>query len=194
MSQLASNRALGDATLQLVAKMSVADAPLAKFLESDEIHLREMENRPFSIDGVTSDGSHISTGDWKGQVVLVDFWASCCGPCLAETSRIQSLLKEYSGQGLRVLGICFDDRAEMARHAFSINCDLNWPSIPDQQLSNGNTAISISQRLGVNRFPTVFLIDRKGVLRDVDAHGDLEQAIARYCGRIPENEMGGRGR
>ena len=66
--------------------------------------MRNLENKPLVITGTTLDGKAFTSADWKGKVVLVDFWATWCRPCLAELPRVQKLYKDFHDKGLEIVG------------------------------------------------------------------------------------------
>lgn len=127
--------------------------------------------------GTTARGESIDLADMRGDVVLVDFWATWCGACLRELPRIASLQEKYADQGLRVLGISGDLRAEdLLRYEEKNN--LPFPSIhdPDGKLFS---------RWAVRNLPTLVVVDREGVVT-YRGHGrGLESAITAALGQEP---------
>ena len=61
------------------------------------------------------DGNVQSTGQWRGKVLLVNFWATWCEPCLREIPLLEQIQKDYAGQGVQVIGVAIDDLAEVRR-------------------------------------------------------------------------------
>jgi thiol-disulfide isomerase/thioredoxin len=103
------------------------------------------------------DGLQIELAQLRGRVVLLDFWASWCGPCRAALPELRRLGERFAPQGLVLLGINLDEdraamRAAMAEHG------IGWPQI------GGDPAREISTRYGVSGIPTTVLIDRDGRL------------------------------
>jgi thiol-disulfide isomerase/thioredoxin len=115
-----------------------------------------------------------SLGALRGRVVLVDFWATWCGPCRLVAPKLTALQSRYGAQGLSILGVSTEDAQQVAIFSertamgYSVGSDLH-----------GDTTRSY----GVSSLPTVVLIDKRGVVRDVSIGYDpgedarLEQAI-----------------
>jgi cytochrome c biogenesis protein CcmG/thiol:disulfide interchange protein DsbE len=99
-------------------------------------------------------GKPLNLSDYKGKVVLLDFWATWCGPCRVEVPRFVDLARRYREQGLIVIGISMDDEAEPVRE-FYRQYKLNYPvALGNEQLSE--------QYGSVFSLPTTFLIGRDG--------------------------------
>ena len=103
----------------------------------------------------------------RGKVVLLNFWATWCGPCKVEMPRFMEWQKQYGARGLQVIGVSIDDSAAPAR-AFVEKLDLNYPVVM------GNAKLG-EQYGGVLGVPVTFLIDRAGMVR---ARFDGEEHLA----------------
>lgn len=112
----------------------------------------------------------VKLSDFKGKVVLVDFWGTWCGPCVASMPHNKLLLAKYGPKGLVMIGIHTTDGAEEMA-AFVKQEKLTWPIAADV---GGKTVAAWK----VDSFPDYYLVDRKGNLRIADcANGDVEKAI-----------------
>lgn len=97
-------------------------------------------------------GGSLNTSDYKGKVVLVNFWAAWCTPCTAEVPQFIALQKKYQDQGLQVVGISVDDDPEVLLH-FYRKYQMNYPVLPGD--------LKIADAFGgVLGLPTTFLIGR----------------------------------
>ena len=94
----------------------------------------------------------------KGRVVLVDFWASWCGPCRMLAPRLSALKDKYGAQGLSVVGITTDDAEKAA--VFAEKTQMRYGIVVDK---DGDT----SRAYGVTALPTMLLVDKKGIVREV---------------------------
>jgi cytochrome c biogenesis protein CcmG/thiol:disulfide interchange protein DsbE len=106
---------------------------------------------------VDLDQRNVDLTTYRGKVVVLDFWASWCAPCLTEMPRFVEWQQEYGGRGLQVIGISMDDEAPPVRAAFQ-KYRLNFPVVMgDEKLGE--------MYGGILGLPITFLIDRNGKIR-----------------------------
>jgi cytochrome c biogenesis protein CcmG/thiol:disulfide interchange protein DsbE len=117
----------------------------------------------------TLDGGRLSIADLRGSPVVVNFWASWCVPCREEAPRFTAAAEEYEAQGLRVIGIVYQDSPEGARD-FMARYDQTYPGLLDP---DGRTAIDY----GVFGIPETFFIDRAGVVRSREVGPVTEEGL-----------------
>lgn len=106
----------------------------------------------------TLDGKQVSLSDYKGQVVMVNVWASWCEPCREEMPSIQQAYETYQDQGLVVLGVNLEEK-RVPIQGFADTYGLTFPILLDE---TGNVGRDLYQ---VKPIPTTFFVDREGVLR-----------------------------
>jgi cytochrome c biogenesis protein CcmG/thiol:disulfide interchange protein DsbE len=102
-------------------------------------------------------GREVSLSDFRGKVVLLDFWATWCPPCLMAIPHLNSLQEEYSADGFEILGINLDQTDARSLSRFTETMKISYAVLigtPD-----------VASKYGVNPIPTTFLIDRQGRLR-----------------------------
>jgi peroxiredoxin len=118
-------------------------------------------------------GKMVSLSGFKGKVVLIDFWASWCGPCRRNNPRLVKLYNKYHEKGLEIYGVSLDEDADSWKKA--VNHDkLTWTQVLDDKGWDGPSALVYR----VEMIPSSFLIDRQGVIRSVNADGpELENGI-----------------
>jgi thiol-disulfide isomerase/thioredoxin len=138
--------------------------------------LRELVGKPLLTTGRTSSGKQFSTADWKGKVVLVDFWATWCGPCNAEIPRMKEIYKSYHPKGLEMVGVDCDGSDDTV-NSFTKDKEMPWTQLREESQSESQPWHPLAMRWGVIGIPTMFLIDKKGVLRFVDAREDTSTKI-----------------
>lgn len=120
---------------------------------------------PFTLEDVS--GKKVSLSDYKGKALLINFWATWCGPCKIETPWLVELRDKYAGQGFEVLGISTEgedlkpsDKAGFARQKSAIEKFVKEEHVPYPMLINGD---SLSQEYGgLDAMPTSFYVDRNG--------------------------------
>ena len=108
------------------------------------------------------DGQEQALGQWKGKVLIVNFWATWCVPCREEMPEFVKLQKEFGSRGVQFVGIAVDDPAKVKR--FATELGLNYPA-----LIGGYGAIELSKSLGnrVGALPYTLVLDRAGSIRRV---------------------------
>ena len=174
-----SRAALPEVKTQLHDAAFAMDSTLAKHLKlGDEgnVKLNSKKQKPLTLAGKTPDGQDFSTGSFKGKVVLVDFWATWCGPCKAELPRVKEMYKTYHDKGLEVVGVSNDYSAK-ALTTFTKENGLPWPQLFNADAAADHEWNPITNDMGIGGIPVMVLIDKKGVCRSVTARADLEKLI-----------------
>ncbi len=105
------------------------------------------------------EGKPVKLSDFKGKVVLLNFWATWCPPCRAEIPDLISLQKQYAPQGLVILGISMDEAEPASVARFAKRMEINYPVV----IGTAETAEAYG---GVAVLPTTFVIDRAGNIVD----------------------------
>lgn len=98
------------------------------------------------------DGNDVRLSSFKGNVVLVDFWATWCPPCRAEIPHLITLYETYKGKGFVVLGVGLDGEKELKDYAEEHS--ITYPILIGTK--------DLSQKYGITGIPTTYLIDKKG--------------------------------
>jgi thiol-disulfide isomerase/thioredoxin len=119
--------------------------------------------------------------DLKGKVVLLDFWATWCGPCRAALPHMQKIAKKFEGEPLVVLSVSLDQDEQKWKDFIAKN-EMTWP----QYLDGGFTG-PVARLFSVNAIPHTFTIDADGVLQD-EQIGDssVEGKLKKLIGRAKE--------
>ena len=137
-----------------------------------------------AFSGPSLEGGELSVADFKGKVLLIDFWATWCGPCMREMPNVVDAWKKHKDQGFAVLGVSLDrpDSAEKIRQVMK-KSGMEWPQIYD-----GDGWKTQPARLnGVRSIPATFLLDREGKVVATNLRGEaLEKKIAEVLAEQPE--------
>lgn len=118
----------------------------------------------------TAEGDTLRLSDLEGDVVLLNFWATWCPPCIREIPDLKALYAEFGGRGLNVVGVSVDETGLEAVRPFMAEMDIDYPIVVD----DGTLA---SQFGGVWSLPTTFVMDREG------------NVVRRVLGIFPTEEM-----
>lgn len=147
----------------------------ARYAEHPELARARMAP-PFAV--TTLDGQRISLDDLKGKVVLLDFWATWCGPCREALPHMKNIAKNFAGQPLVILSVSVDTNKDKWKEFVDKN-GMTWA-----QYHDGGFDGSIARMFNVNAIPHTFTIDADGVLQDeqigdASIEGKLKKLVAR---------------
>jgi peroxiredoxin len=136
--------------------------------------LRQLEllGQPLPLAGKLLDDSPFDPQSLAGKVVLVDFWATWCRPCVAEIPAIRAQYEKYHAAGFEVVGVSLDDDQE-AVQAFVAEQDLPWPVILDSR----DPQASLAEKYGIEAIPALFLLGRDGTVLSLQARGETLAAL-----------------
>jgi thiol-disulfide isomerase/thioredoxin len=98
--------------------------------------------------------------EMKGKVVIVDFYATWCGPCMAAIPHNNELLKKYKSKGLVIVGVCTSNRGQAKMEETAKEKGIEYPTARDPDLKS-------QKAWAVHYYPTYAIVDRKGIVRAV---------------------------
>jgi peroxiredoxin len=158
-----------DSILKMIARMEdakkiqaslVVGAAFPGFTEAD------VAGKPLSLDA------------YRGKVVLVDFWATWCGPCVAELPNVLETYRTYHARGFEIIGISLDKDLN-ALTTFIKDHDLSW----QQYFDGRGWENKLAAKYGIRSIPTTFLVDGKGRIVAKDLRGNaLAAELAKLLG------------
>ena len=118
-----------------------------------------LEGKPMpALDSSDWINGEVKPADMKGKVVIVDFYATWCGPCMAAIPHNNELLNKYKDKGLIVVGICTSSRGQEKMTAIAHDKGIQYPTARDAKLKS-------ERAWNVHYYPTYALVDRKGIVR-----------------------------
>jgi len=150
------------------------------FAEDPSLSLHKMAP---AFDVVALDGSKFNLDAMGGRVVLIDFWATWCGPCNAELPHMKKIAKEFAGQPLVIISVSWDSDETKWKNFINKN-EMTWVQYRDADHS-------LSKKFGVEAIPHYFTIDSDGVLtaemlgEGSDVEGKLKKLVARAKASAP---------
>jgi thiol-disulfide isomerase/thioredoxin len=114
-----------------------------------------------------TNGTEVDLEKMRGKVILVDFWASWCGPCIGELPNVVATYKKLHDKGFEIVGISLDqDQGKMEEATKKLN--MTWP----QHFDGGGWQNKISTSFGIRSIPAAWLLDKKGMLRETNLRGE----------------------
>lgn len=135
-------------------------------------------DRPMPIRGITADGSLFDETSLEGKVVLLDFWATWCGPCLAEFPQMKSLYRQYRSRGFEIVGYNVDTEPEKMKRYLEKN-PLPWITL-SKAYSLDREMLPLSTYYGTLEIPVMLLRGRDGKTICIDARGgNLREELER---------------
>jgi len=165
------------ATAALQRAASSAIPPIAEQART-RLRLQEVFTKPFELKFTAVDGREVDFAKLRGHVVLLDFWATWCPPCVAEMPKLVEFYKTYQPKGLEMVGISLDE-SKAALTAFVEKNGLGWPQYFDGR-GWGN---QLSSQWGITAVPTKWLIDQTGHVRPLKPDDDLETEVKTLLAR-----------
>lgn len=130
------------------------------------------ENRgePVDFAGTLDSGDAVSSADYAGTVLVVNFWYATCGPCIIEAPRLEEAYQSFQGQDVAFLGINTYDQASTAQ-SFARDHGISYPSA--MAVNDAELKLAFNDKTPLNATPTTLVLDRQG------------RVAARIVGELP---------
>jgi|TARA_B110000116_G_scaffold144522_1_gene125315 thiol-disulfide isomerase/thioredoxin len=125
-------------------------------------------------------GKEIDLADMKGKVVLIDFWATWCGPCIAELPNVRKAYEDYHDKGFEIIGISLDKAKDEAKlKSFVKDENMPWP----QAFDGKGWDTDLAQQYGISSIPATFLVGKDGKIVSSNLRGPaLSSAVKKELG------------
>ena len=134
--------------------------------------MMDMRTKPLELSFTAVDGRKVDLADLRGKVVLVDFWATWCPPCVEEVPGVVETYEKFKDQGFEIVGISLD-QDKSALEKFTADNKMTWPQFFDGK----GWENELAKRFNIESVPTMWLLGRDGKLADPNPRDRLEQAI-----------------
>ena len=201
-----SDPAAGAAHLKKLA--SGSNVELAK-QAAGQLRVTEMRSKPLELKFTAADGREVDLAKLRGKVVLIDFWATWCGPCIAELPNLTRVYNAYHDQGFEIVGISFENsgiideaalksprnagksadtpeqiaekktKAKEKMLAFTKEKNMPWP----QHFDGNYWENEFGRMYNIRGIPAMFILDKEGKLIETSARGEkLEPLVKKLLG------------
>ena len=203
-----SNEALGPAFMLVEVLQQMEDTqPAADYLgklaellaKSDKPQLQEqskalegmvrrlqLPGNAMEVKGTTLAGEPLDWESYRGKVVLVDFWATWCGPCIAELPNVKKQYAKYHSKGFDVVGISLDDDREKLEKFIEKN-DIPWTTLFETEAEQQGWSNPLARYYSVQGIPTAILVDKEGKVVAMEARGpELAALLEKLLGPAEE--------
>ncbi len=134
------------------------------------------------VEGTLLGGEMVDWESYRGKVVLVDYWATWCGPCIAELPNVLAAYAAYHDKGFEVLGISLDSDKEAVENFFEAR-NIPWQTLYSTDPEANGWAHPMAEKYAIAGIPQAILVDKEGKVVSMNARGrTLEKALSELLG------------
>jgi len=128
--------------------------------------------KPVDLKFSALDGREVDLKTLRGKVVLIDFWATWCGPCMRELPNVKAVYEKLHDKGFEIVGLSYDEEKQALQQVVSTE-KIPWA----QGFDEANGGKKFAEEFGVTTLPTMWLLDKEGILRDLNGVNDLQGKV-----------------
>jgi thiol-disulfide isomerase/thioredoxin len=166
----------------LLQKLSTDALPEVAAMAKDQLasakQLADLKTKPIDLKYTAVDGGQVDLSKLRGKVVLIDFWATWCGPCREETPDVVAAYQKYHDKGFEIVGVSLDQSKDALLLYTKAN-QMVWP----QYFDGKGWSNDISSRFGIDSIPAMWLVDKNGMLVTMDGREDLAGQIEKLLAK-----------
>jgi thiol-disulfide isomerase/thioredoxin len=183
----------GDAAEDIWGRLAASPNQAVAERATAELAKIEATRKPFELKFTAADGREVDVAKLRGKVVLIDFWATWCGPCIAELPNIKQVYADYHAKGFEIVGIALENAklkatdtpeqrdgklaaAKKVLADFTTKEEMPWP----QYFDGKHWAAPLVKQYAITGIPAMFLLDQSGKIVTTNARGEkLEAEVKR---------------
>ncbi len=159
--------------LKLAREVATTKDPEVKESAAALIKRLDRVGKPLAIQFKALDGREVDLAKLRGKVVLIDFWATWCEPCVKEVPAVKAAFEKLNSKGFEIIGVSLDqERAELEKMVAEKK--MPWP-----QYFEGGEKNKFADEFQIASIPTMWLVDKKGILRELNAKEQLVEKVER---------------